>query len=55
MTAEGVETAEQLGRLEALGCLQAQGYLFSPAVPSAELPALLAAAGLPAPSGLAAA
>ena len=32
MLAEGVETVEQLQRLNALGCAMAQGYLFSPAV-----------------------
>ena len=42
MVAEGVETAEQLAELRALGCEYAQGYLFSPAVPAAELAALLA-------------
>ena len=40
VTAEGVEMAHQLERLEALGCHRAQGYLFSPAVPADEVPAL---------------
>ena len=31
--AEGVETAEQLAELRALGCERAQGYLWSPALP----------------------
>jgi EAL domain-containing protein (putative c-di-GMP-specific phosphodiesterase class I) len=35
--AEGVETEEQAEVLTGLGCLEAQGYLFSPAVPSREL------------------
>jgi EAL domain-containing protein (putative c-di-GMP-specific phosphodiesterase class I) len=30
-TAEGVETPEQLAKVRAQGCTQAQGYLFSPA------------------------
>ena len=55
VTAEGVETADQLARLRALGCLQGQGFLFSRPVPAADLPALLAATSLPLPSGLAAA
>jgi diguanylate cyclase (GGDEF)-like protein len=40
-TAEGVETKEQLEILRAEGCTQAQGYLFSPAKPIAEIPAML--------------
>ena len=40
-TAEGVETAEQLDFLRAQGCTQAQGFLFSPARPNADLAALL--------------
>ena len=40
VTAEGVEMSHQLERLEALGCHRAQGYLFSPAVPADEVPAL---------------
>ena len=34
VVAEGVETLEQLERLRAIGCEQAQGYLFSPPVPA---------------------
>jgi diguanylate cyclase (GGDEF)-like protein len=41
--AEGIETAEQLGRLRALGCDVGQGYLFSRPVSAQELPAFLAA------------
>jgi EAL domain-containing protein (putative c-di-GMP-specific phosphodiesterase class I) len=33
VTAEGVETAEQLERLRALGCDDVQGFLFAPALP----------------------
>jgi diguanylate cyclase (GGDEF)-like protein len=36
-TAEGVETREQLTLLKAVGCSQAQGYLFSRPVPATEL------------------
>jgi EAL domain-containing protein (putative c-di-GMP-specific phosphodiesterase class I) len=41
VVAEGVETAEQLEFLKALGCDQYQGYYFSPAVPAEEFAALL--------------
>ena len=39
--AEGVETAEQLEQLKALGCEFGQGYLFSRPVEHAEAEALL--------------
>jgi diguanylate cyclase (GGDEF)-like protein/PAS domain S-box-containing protein len=43
VVAEGVETEEQAGELHAMGCDEAQGYLFSRPVPSAQLlPMLLA-------------
>jgi diguanylate cyclase (GGDEF)-like protein len=41
VTAEGVETQDQLERLEALGCQQAQGFLFSRPVPAEAVMALL--------------
>ncbi|MFN2523338.1 MAG: EAL domain-containing protein [Mycobacteriales bacterium] len=41
VVAEGVETEEQRDLLLRLGCRTGQGYLFSPAVPAAALPALL--------------
>jgi diguanylate cyclase (GGDEF)-like protein/PAS domain S-box-containing protein len=38
--AEGIETREQLALLSNLGCEFGQGYLFSPAVPAQEVPAM---------------
>jgi diguanylate cyclase (GGDEF)-like protein/PAS domain S-box-containing protein len=40
--AEGVETEQQLDRLRAEGCVEAQGFLFSRAVPAAKLRTLFA-------------
>jgi diguanylate cyclase (GGDEF)-like protein len=40
-TAEGVEDAAELACLKANGCAEGQGYLFSKAIPAAEIPALL--------------
>ncbi len=54
VTAEGVEMPHQLERLEALGCHRAQGFLFSPAVPAPEVPALfgkIRPRSAPAPAG----
>ena len=39
--AEGIETSAQLDRLRDIGCDLGQGFLYSPAVPASELPALL--------------
>jgi EAL domain-containing protein (putative c-di-GMP-specific phosphodiesterase class I) len=36
-TAEGVETQDQLEKLQAVGCTEMQGYLFSHARPSEEI------------------
>jgi diguanylate cyclase (GGDEF)-like protein len=40
-TAEGVETEQQLDMLRKLGCTEMQGYLFSPALPAADIGRLL--------------
>lgn len=40
-TAEGIENDEQLATLNADGCLEGQGYLFSKAVPADEVQSLL--------------
>jgi diguanylate cyclase (GGDEF)-like protein len=50
--AEGVERVEQADRLLALGCDQAQGYLFSTPVAFAELPDVLGRLGLAAAPAL---
>jgi diguanylate cyclase (GGDEF)-like protein len=42
VTAEGVETAEQLAQLRAVGCDQGQGYYFARPVSADRLPELLA-------------
>ncbi len=41
VVAEGVETEEQAARLHALGCDEAQGYLFSHPTPAADIDKLL--------------
>jgi diguanylate cyclase (GGDEF)-like protein/PAS domain S-box-containing protein len=42
LVAEGVETTAQAGRLRALGCEMAQGYLYSRPVPAPDAEAMLA-------------
>jgi EAL domain-containing protein (putative c-di-GMP-specific phosphodiesterase class I) len=47
---EGVETVDQYAALRAFGCQQAQGFLWSPAVPIVDLPrVLLACRDIPVP------
>ncbi|MDO9714467.1 putative bifunctional diguanylate cyclase/phosphodiesterase, partial [Paracraurococcus lichenis] len=46
VNAEGVETAEQLAALQALGCGEVQGYLFSPPRPTSEISELLRQYGI---------
>jgi diguanylate cyclase (GGDEF)-like protein/PAS domain S-box-containing protein len=48
VTAEGVETAEQLARLHQLGCDEAQGDLISPPLPADDLHVLFQGRDLPA-------
>lgn len=43
VVAEGIETAEQAQLLGQEGCTLGQGFLYSPAVPADQIPALLAA------------
>jgi predicted signal transduction protein with EAL and GGDEF domain len=45
LVAEGIETADHVARLRALGCELGQGYLFSAAVPASELSELIEGAG----------
>ena len=50
VTAEGVETPEQLATLKGLGCRLAQGHYYSDAVPEAALLRMSAARAIPRPS-----
>jgi len=45
VTAEGIETAEQLTVLSSVGCRKGQGHLFWPPLPADELTAVLASRG----------
>ena len=47
ITAEGIETDEQLQCLKQEGCMQAQGYLFSPPRPAKEVCSLIARLATP--------
>ena len=42
MTVEGVETAKQAARIQALGCAQMQGFLFGRPMPARDAAALIA-------------
>ncbi|MGE0668756.1 MAG: putative bifunctional diguanylate cyclase/phosphodiesterase [Sphingomonadales bacterium] len=46
VVAEGVETRQQLGILQELGCDEIQGYVISPAVPAEELRGMVRAGNL---------
>ncbi len=55
VTAEGVETAEQMNHLRAEGCDEIQGFYFSPALPAEDCQELLRRTGvLPHAAGLSA-
>ena len=41
VTAEGVESREQMRLLGELGCTRVQGFLFAPALPASEATAVL--------------
>jgi diguanylate cyclase (GGDEF)-like protein/PAS domain S-box-containing protein len=47
VTAEGVETTDQLARLQQLGCDEAQGDLISPPLPAEDIPVLFRDRTLP--------
>ncbi len=49
--AEGIETADQFEQLRAYGCNEAQGYYFSPPVPTNDIAALLERFNTAAPQG----
>jgi EAL domain-containing protein (putative c-di-GMP-specific phosphodiesterase class I) len=45
VTGEGIETAEQLGQLQALGCDRGQGFLFAKPLDASEIDVLLSRGG----------
>jgi EAL domain-containing protein (putative c-di-GMP-specific phosphodiesterase class I) len=50
MLAEGVETTAQRERLRDLGCELGQGFLWSPAVASEDVPSLLSSLSVGSPA-----
>jgi diguanylate cyclase (GGDEF)-like protein len=52
-TAEGVETEEQMRRLNLEGCVEVQGYLYSKPVPASDLKELLRRLSIASPRALA--
>jgi EAL domain-containing protein (putative c-di-GMP-specific phosphodiesterase class I) len=46
VTAEGVEHADQVDQLRALGCQRAQGFFFARPMPASDVPGVLAANGI---------
>jgi predicted signal transduction protein with EAL and GGDEF domain len=50
MIAKGVETAEQMRELQAIGCTMAQGFFLGEPAQAEQVPGVLGAGGAPAPT-----